>query len=132
MNDTDEDYPWASQILSRKIAEKFDATPARDDAVTPEAAKLTDSDYDALSDALKLEPPTPDAPMYYVGGIDEVVQSIVTAHVLAALPALREAMAAEIVSDGPKHPYKPDETVRINAWSMGLHAAARTVRKATP
>lgn len=46
----------------------------------------------------------------------------------AAMPALREAIAQEIVSDGPKHPYNDDESTRINAWCGGLHFAARTVR----
>jgi hypothetical protein len=48
--------------------------------------------------------------------------------VQAAMPAIRKALAAEIVSDGPKYPYNEDERVRINAWCAGLHEAARIVR----
>lgn len=50
----------------------------------------------------------------------------------AAMPVIRQAIAAEIVSDGPKHPYNADETARINAWCAGLHAAARLVRGDSP
>lgn len=68
---------------------------------------------------------------YLIGPI-EMQREIARAAIEAALPAIREAIAQEIVSDGPKHPYKADQTARINAWCAGLHAAARIARGGTP